>query len=221
MKKLIFAALLISIWACNSERKQNDVQNEMPDHQSEMTDMDSQEGYMHVQDTMAGDHHMTGENHAEQMVAMLNVDKKFLEQLDGVFKATIPLKDAFVESDPEKVKVEADKVIKQLGNVDSKLLGTQTHEIWMENLMDIAHLVSKIKNGTSIEEQRENFALYNKALYRSFKFLGHEGDPIYYQYCPMAFNNKGAYWLSNTEEIRNPYFGDKMLTCGSTKEVIN
>lgn len=37
---------------------------------------------------------------------------------------------------------------------------------------------------------------------------------LYYQYCPMAFNNKGAYWLSNEEAIRNPYFGDKMLKCG-------
>ncbi|MDC8003052.1 DUF3347 domain-containing protein [Aureisphaera galaxeae] len=37
---------------------------------------------------------------------------------------------------------------------------------------------------------------------------------IYKQYCPMAFNNTGGYWLSNTKEIRNPYFGDIMLKCG-------
>jgi hypothetical protein len=37
---------------------------------------------------------------------------------------------------------------------------------------------------------------------------------IYKQYCPMAFSNTGAYWLSESKEIRNPYFGDKMLKCG-------
>lgn len=37
---------------------------------------------------------------------------------------------------------------------------------------------------------------------------------IYKQYCPMAFNGKGAYWLSDSKEVRNPYFGDQMLTCG-------
>ena len=34
----------------------------------------------------------------------------------------------------------------------------------------------------------------------------------------MAFDNQGAYWLSNAKQIRNPYFGEKMLTCGEVKE---
>ena len=37
---------------------------------------------------------------------------------------------------------------------------------------------------------------------------------IYKQYCPMALNNTGGYWLSSEEKILNPYFGDKMLKCG-------
>jgi hypothetical protein len=37
----------------------------------------------------------------------------------------------------------------------------------------------------------------------------------------MAFNDQGAYWISDREEIRNPYFGDKMLTCGVVKEELN
>jgi len=204
MKKLLLSALVISIWACNPKNKDEQIQNEAHEQQHEM---------------LSNEH--DGKSHGEQMVALLKVDKKFHEQLNGLFEVSIDLKDAFVESDVEKAKKAAGKVIDQLGKVDSKLLGPQAHEIWMENLMDIAHMLSKIKEGSSLEEQRKSFALYNKALYRSFKFLGHEGDPIYYLYCPMAFNNTGAYWLSNTEEIKNPYFGDKMLKCGSTKEVIN
>jgi Cu(I)/Ag(I) efflux system membrane fusion protein len=41
---------------------------------------------------------------------------------------------------------------------------------------------------------------------------------VYHQYCPMAFNDKGAYWLSNEAEIKNPYFGKKMLECGEVKD---
>jgi hypothetical protein len=37
----------------------------------------------------------------------------------------------------------------------------------------------------------------------------------------MANNNKGALWLSEVKEIKNPYFGSKMLTCGSVKKQIN
>ena len=44
---------------------------------------------------------------------------------------------------------------------------------------------------------------------------------LYLEYCPMANGNTGGYWLSNEKEIRNPYFGDKMLKCGSVKETIN
>lgn len=50
-----------------------------------------------------------------------------------------------------------------------------------------------------------------------------EGDEgrsmrLYQQYCPMALNGKGAYWISNKEEINNPYFGDAMLHCGSNEK---
>ena len=40
---------------------------------------------------------------------------------------------------------------------------------------------------------------------------------MYKQFCPMAFNDQGGYWLSNSKEVRNPYFGDKMLKCGMVK----
>ncbi|WP_317044539.1 hypothetical protein [Maribacter sp. 4G9] len=45
--------------------------------------------------------------------------------------------------------------------------------------------------------------------------IGKMDDPVYIQKCPMANNNKGAFWLSMEKEIKNPYYGDQMLTCGS------
>jgi Cu(I)/Ag(I) efflux system membrane fusion protein len=50
--------------------------------------------------------------------------------------------------------------------------------------------------------------------------FGLEGRTVYYQFCPMMNNNKGAYWLSETSDIRNPYYGDAMLTCGETKDTL-
>jgi hypothetical protein len=44
---------------------------------------------------------------------------------------------------------------------------------------------------------------------------------LYQQYCPMYNKNKGGYWLSDSQEIKNPLFGSKMLTCGSVKETIS
>lgn len=48
--------------------------------------------------------------------------------------------------------------------------------------------------------------------------FGLEKDKVYKDFCPMAFDNKGAFWLSETEEILNPYFGEAMLSCGEVKE---
>ncbi|MBR9998361.1 MAG: DUF3347 domain-containing protein [Cyclobacteriaceae bacterium] len=222
MKKIqiLLMAILISFWACNPKNSEEQTRDEKQEPHDEIMgekDMGEHDGHDHGQ--MVNPHN--DGTHAEKMVAQLNVPEKFHQQLNEVFESSIPLKEAFVKSDPEKVKEAAGKVVDQLGKVDSKLLETQAHEIWMQNLMSIAHLLDQIKNAGDLEEQRQIYAMFNRAMYRSFKFLGHEGDPIYYQYCPMAFDNKGAYWLSETKVIRNPYFGDRMLTCGSTKEVLN
>ena len=71
----------------------------------------------------------------------------------------------------------------------------------------------------SLEEQRKDFEKLTTTLEPILRNSIMSGE-IYKQYCPMAFNDKGAYWISETKEIRNPYFGEKMLKCGSTKDTI-
>lgn len=38
---------------------------------------------------------------------------------------------------------------------------------------------------------------------------------LYLMYCPMTFANRGAYWVSRTSKLRNPYEGSRMLECGA------
>lgn len=74
---------------------------------------------------------------------------------------------------------------------------------------------------SSIEEQRAAFELLSKTMYQLITELGlPAGTYVYQQHCPMAFNDRGAWWLSEQPDIVNPYFGDKMLTCGVVKESI-
>ena len=74
---------------------------------------------------------------------------------------------------------------------------------------------------SDLNVQRTAYASFNQALYRSITAFGTTSGTIYYQYCPMALENKGGYWLSDSGVVRNPYLGSKMLSCGSTKETIN
>ena len=70
-----------------------------------------------------------------------------------------------------------------------------------------------IIDGKDVNEQRTHFVTVTKAIEKLVDGNVASGA-IYKQYCPMAFGNTGAYWLSDSKEIRNPYFGDKMLKCG-------
>ncbi len=73
---------------------------------------------------------------------------------------------------------------------------------------------------TDIEAKRAAFSPISDELFAAVKLFGNDGRQLFYQHCPMAFNDKGAYWLSNADSIMNPYFGKKMLTCGEVKETL-
>ena len=148
------------------------------------------------------------------------IDPAFTAQLTKVFKAYLPMKDAFVETNPGKAVGEAKAVSAALKSVDMSLLKGDAHIIWMEQLETLNRAIASIISLKDIEEQREAFYRFNQVFYKSLKSFGLDGQTAYYQYCPMAFGDKGAYWLSDIKEIRNPYFGDAMLKCGETRETL-
>jgi len=152
--------------------------------------------------------------------AQYQVDAAFQNQLASVFTAYIALKEAFVSSDPTKVKAEATTTLKGLANADMKLLSGAAHHDWMTYMKSLEGGLKKIEMSGDIEEQRKSFSEVSDGLYKSIKAFGMGGATVYYEFCPMAFDNQGGFWLSNEEKIRNPYFGDKMLTCGSVQEKI-
>lgn len=159
--------------------------------------------------------------HDEVSSPQFQIDSSFQKQLAAVFSSYISLKDAFVSSDAIKVKEEASKTSDALSKVDMKLLQGVAHNDWMTYLSPLQTGLKEIQASTDIEEQRKAFSLVSDNLYKSIKAFGLGGKEVFYEFCPMAFNNEGAYWLSDKAQIRNPYFGDKMLTCGSVKEKLN
>ncbi len=78
--------------------------------------------------------------------------------------------------------------------------------------------VGMLESAKDLEEMREHFRALSASMLEITELFGLEKDVLYKSYCPMAFDNEGAYWLSEVEDIRNPYFGDAMLTCGEVTE---
>jgi hypothetical protein len=99
-------------------------------------------------------------------------------------------------------------------------LTTAQQKIYKENEEDLKEHAEHIgKNDGNIAHQREHFAQMSEDVYALVKAFG-GGQALYHDYCPMYNDNKGALWLSEAKDIRNPYFGTKMPGCGSVKEMI-
>jgi Cu(I)/Ag(I) efflux system membrane fusion protein len=192
---LILAVLFVN---CSGNKKEDEAHNEHVNHDSAAVADEAKP--------------------SETVGPQFEVDKKFQDQLGNVFSAYVSLKEAFVSSDAEKVKSEATKTDELVDQVDMKLLSGAAHNDWMTYLTPMQNALKEIQGSSDIEDQRKSFSSLSDNLYKSIKAFGLGGKEAYYEYCPMAFNNEGGYWLSESEKIRNPYFGEKMLTCGEVKE---
>jgi len=146
---------------------------------------------------------------------------QFKEQLADVSTAYILLKDALVATDSKQAINASEKLEEMISKVDMSLIKSDAHLYWMQQLEAIQGHNKKVNFSKSIEEQRNQFDFLSQALIKAVKVFGIPKDTLYIQHCPMANNNEGADWISDEEEIRNPYFGDKMMSCGLVKVTID
>ncbi len=154
----------------------------------------------------------------EQLDIFKDVDNQFRKQVVTVYQQYLELKNALVESDAQKAKIAAEKTKNTMDKVDMTLVKDEVHMAWMKHLEVMNKSLTEISNNQDLDRQRTAFAPLSESLYQSLVQFSVEEVKAYYQHCPMALNDKGANWISETEEIRNPYFGESMMTCGYTEE---
>jgi Cu(I)/Ag(I) efflux system membrane fusion protein len=150
----------------------------------------------------------------------LKVSMKFQEQLKAVFNEYINLKDALVKEDSKSTSANATTLLNKLNKVDMKLLSdNKAHNHWMSLEGEIKSSATSISETSDIKSQRDHFKHLSSHLINAVQLFGVD-EKVYVEFCPMADNNNGAYWLSKEEKVINPYFGSAMLTCGEVKQVI-
>ena len=150
----------------------------------------------------------------------LEVSKEFQKQLNEVFIKYIALKDAFVKEESNNIISQSEKIGTILSKVDIKLLeNKESQTFWMSLEKQLRVAVSSILKTTAIKEQRNHFKQVSSSLIEVLQVFG-VNEKVFVAFCPMADSNKGAYWLSIEKKVINPYFGNKMLTCGEVKQVI-
>jgi hypothetical protein len=144
--------------------------------------------------------------------------KASLEQLLSDY---LKVNEALTASDLAAAKKQAGAVAAAAQKVPVASLAGAQQAFAAEKLEEISRSAGKMAAAGKIEQVRENLELLSEATFSLTKAFGVTDQKLYYQHCPMANDNEGGYWLSASKEIRNPYFGEAMLECGSTEEVLN
>lgn len=139
--------------------------------------------------------------------------------LNNVYNSYFALKDALIKTDGTAAGAKANELFKAIDDVPMEKLNTEQHTVWMKNMKQLSYDAEHIKGTTEIEHQREHFAKLSTTIYEIIKVIKPEYT-VYLDNCPMYNDGKGANWLSKESEIKNPYYGNQMLTCGSTKDAI-
>lgn len=124
-------------------------------------------------------------------------------QDEAVFNAYLQLSNALIKSDTEQAQKHAHAIV-------------DAYEYDENDIVLLAVTISEVED---LEEQRSLFYQLSQRM-EGFINSKLETGSVYKQYCPMAFNDTGAYWFSTSEEILNPYFGDAMLHCGTIQKTI-
>nr|WP_291116847.1 DUF3347 domain-containing protein [Flavobacterium sp. UBA6135] len=136
-----------------------------------------------------------------------------------IFEAYFSVKDAMIQSDGTATATKGKLLLTAIENVDMNQLGTKEHDIWMQVLRPLTQTAQKISDTKNIATQRGQLDVLSKNMLILAKVSKLE-YAIYNQHCPMANDGKGGNWLSKQNTIKNPYYGSKMMTCGSTVETL-
>jgi len=131
-------------------------------------------------------------------------DQDFIDGMTGkIWHNYLEIKIALTNADANKVQDIAKSMVASFS----------------EERAELKAMAQELSETEDLEKQRELFAAFTDKAGPMFEDAL-SGGTIYKKFCPMAFNNKGAYWYADIEEINNPYFGDKMPNCGAVKKTI-
>jgi Cu(I)/Ag(I) efflux system membrane fusion protein len=150
---------------------------------------------------------------------------RFNESYKQLLTGYYNLKDALVESDTIKANAASKNLVVYADSLklneikgDSTGMIKETAKTFTTTISASANALQKEKD---ILAKRKEFEMISDAIWSLTRTVKYDGEKIYYQYCPMAFDNKGSYWISNQPAIRNPYFGDEMLECGTIADSLD
>ncbi len=217
MKNIFFSIALATVaiisLSCNqSSNKSNDQQANDSTTISETKDLSS-----------------ATQNDTDSTMALIDATAKKTEQQEvkevaqnfsiaPIVKDYLVLKNALVADNDRAAANAGKQLFANLNKVDMKTIPANKHKEFMdifENAKENAEHIGD--NAGKIDHQREHLASLSKDVSDLIALFG-TTQKLYQDYCPMYNDGKGAVWISEAKAIKNPYYGNQMLTCGSVKK---
>jgi hypothetical protein len=156
----------------------------------------------------------------DKSAVTVNNDSLSNSPIKDALSAYMQIKDALANDNGLDAASAGNAFVAAIDKVDHSAM-SETQKKMFDDIADDAKEMAEhiAKNPGKIEHQREHFEMLSNDIYDMSKAFK-TGQPLYKVYCPMYNNNKGANWISESKEIRNPYLGKKMISCGEVKEEI-
>lgn len=161
----------------------------------------------------------------ERAEGIVSYSEVFDASFENVLNRYYALRDALVASDAAAADNAANGLIQSVGELKwDELKSFDTSNIIIPTAQTYTGGIDSESKGlvgeTDIENKRKSFQMISGNLFDLARTVRYGRHKLYLLHCPMAFDNAGADWLSSTTDIKNPYFGDKMLTCGAVKDSV-
>ena len=203
MKKIFFIVAIASLVfvACNDNK------------QAESHDMDN------MNKDSTGQTSSTDDKDIKTVaVTYTDVNPQIAGSLKEVVDHYLHIKNALANDNSKEAASGGEAMVAAMNKIDKSLFTAEQKKTYDDNEEDLREHAEHIGK-SKIDHQREHFAMMSEDVYALAKAFG-GGKTLYHDHCPMYNDNKGAMWLSETVEIKNPYMGSKMPKCGKVEEKI-
>lgn len=141
--------------------------------------------------------------------------------IKGIVDGYLQLSEALAQDDDKNAAEAGKNIVETMNSLDKSSFTAEQTKVYNEIEVDAKEHAEHISaNVGNLKHQREHFDMLSNDVYDLVKTFG-AGQTLYQANCPMYNNNKGANWLTVSKEIKNPYMGTEMSSCGTIKEELN
>jgi membrane fusion protein, copper/silver efflux system len=147
-----------------------------------------------------------------------SVPVEFKGEMGKLLRHYLAIQTSLANDDFAGAKKAGEKFATALKGTGVSPLKGEARKIWAQSLDNLSAGTDRVLGAQNIEALRQGFERLSTGMAGAIERLGVDiKGPVFELFCPMAFDNKGATWLQQDQDIRNPYFGAEMLKCGEVR----